>query len=76
MNRYTVRPILIGDPALANLRISGTFRTARPQDFATGLTSYFPIIAEETPNGLRLRATDRCAPSRKLPEIAPTSRCS
>ena len=42
-NRYTDRRVVLGDPTLAQLRISGVFRTASVSDFVTALDSGFPV---------------------------------
>lgn len=42
-NRYRTSPIVIGDPALSGLRIGGTFRSDRSDDFARALEQSFGI---------------------------------
>ncbi|WP_084253218.1 FecR family protein [Sphingomonas pituitosa] len=44
-NRYRTSPIVIGDPALSGLRIGGTFRSDRSDDFAHALEQSFGIRA-------------------------------
>src|SRR3546814_13413031 len=34
MNRYSGKQIVIGDPAIGRLRVSGVFRTGNPERFA------------------------------------------
>lgn len=41
VNRYSKRRIVLADEALAELRISGVFRTGRPDSFVDAVTSYF-----------------------------------
>ena len=51
MNRYTENPIRIADPAIANLRVSGVFRTGEPELFAHMVSEVVPVTAERGPNG-------------------------
>lgn len=44
-NRYRTVPIVIGDPALAGVKIGGTFRSDRSIDFARALEQSFGIRA-------------------------------
>jgi transmembrane sensor len=50
-NRYRTVPIVIGDPALAGIRIGGTFRSDRSGDFARALEQSFGIHAIEGADG-------------------------
>jgi transmembrane sensor len=43
LNRYSDTKIELGDPALADLRLSGGFATGRPTVFVEAITTYFPI---------------------------------
>lgn len=43
VNRYGGRRIEIGDPALADLQISGAFKTGQPEAFIDTLSWYLPI---------------------------------
>lgn len=43
VNRYGGRRIELGDPALADLQISGAFRTGHPEAFIDTLSWYLPI---------------------------------
>ena len=55
MNRYSMRPIVIADPALAELRISGVFGAGQPGAFAEALADYFPEIEpQETASEITL----------------------
>jgi transmembrane sensor len=49
LNRYSDLRIELGDPALADLRLSGAFATGRPTRFLEAVTAYFPI--EAAPSG-------------------------
>lgn len=51
VNRYSTRKIRLAEDALAELRVSGVFRTGRPDSFAAALTNYFDIAAEPGPSG-------------------------
>jgi transmembrane sensor len=51
MNRYTSNPIVIAEPAVGELRISGVFKTGDPERFATSLGTVFPIAADRNSNG-------------------------
>ena len=43
MNRYTARPIGLGDPKIASLRVSGVFRTGDSQHFAESMSEVFHL---------------------------------
>jgi transmembrane sensor len=47
VNRYSNRKVVLSDPALGELRISGTFRIGSPVNFISALRDYFPIEASE-----------------------------
>jgi len=44
-NRYRATPLVIGDPAIASLRVGGAFRLDRSQDFVDALENGFGIRA-------------------------------
>lgn len=44
MNRYSTTRILLSDPALERLRVSGVFKTGQTQGFVEALVAYFPIV--------------------------------
>jgi transmembrane sensor len=46
-NRYRATPLVIGDPQIAGIRIGGTFRSSRSQDFIQALEQGFGIRAVE-----------------------------
>ncbi|WP_347302571.1 FecR domain-containing protein [Croceibacterium sp. TMG7-5b_MA50] len=59
-NRYRTSPIVIGDPALAGLRIGGTFRADGSDDFAEALGDLFGIRVLRGQDGsLLLVATEQ-----------------
>src|SRR5690606_10338466 len=43
INRYSKRRLVLGDPALAELRVSGVFRTGSVANFSAALTASFPV---------------------------------
>lgn len=47
MNRYVTKPIVIGDPHIADLRVSGAFRTGETRAFIEALELAFPLSAVE-----------------------------
>jgi transmembrane sensor len=55
MNRYSRSPIVLGDAAVGELKVSGVFRTADPQAFARALADYFNIETSEQGNATVLR---------------------
>jgi ferric-dicitrate binding protein FerR (iron transport regulator) len=46
MNKHSVVQIIVGDPALQELRVNGMFRVGEQQAFVNALEAYFPIEAE------------------------------
>ena len=51
MNRYSESPIVISDPKIAGLRISGVFGASRQDNFLAAITTYYPLSAERQPSG-------------------------
>jgi transmembrane sensor len=51
INRYQLHKILIGDPALARLRLGGTFATRDPGEFLSALRSSFGVRATAGTDG-------------------------
>ena len=47
MNRYSRTQILIEDPRIGDLRISGVFNVSRPENFLAAVTAFYPL--EERP---------------------------
>lgn len=43
LNRYGGEQILLADPKLAAIRVSGVFHTGRPDDFVESVTAAFPV---------------------------------
>jgi len=53
LNRYGGRQVVLSDPALAEVRVSGVFHTRDPEAFVEAITAAFPVrLAEE--NGREL----------------------
>lgn len=48
LNRYSDRPIIVADPRVAALKVSGVFWTERPEKFTEAVTALFPVEAAET----------------------------
>lgn len=51
MNRYSAAPIVIGDPRIAALPISGVFGVARPENFVAAVTTFHPVDAVKRADG-------------------------
>lgn len=57
VNRYHARKIVLADPSLGDITISGVFQTGRPEAFADSLTAAFPIeIVSQDSSEIRLAA--------------------
>ena len=54
MNRYSGTPIVIADPTIADMRISGAFRTGQSRSFVEAIGEAFPVEAEIKPESIRL----------------------
>jgi transmembrane sensor len=57
MNRYAARPLVIVDPAIARLRISGVFRAGDTHALVEGLGAAFGVQAREEPDRIVLSAS-------------------
>jgi transmembrane sensor len=55
-NRYNARKILIKDPTLARIRVSGNFRTTNTEAFLWLLQSRFSIVVQRGTNEITLKA--------------------
>jgi len=55
-NRYNVRKIVIGDPAVAALRVEGNFRATNADAFVRLLESGFPVRASAEEDRILLRS--------------------
>ncbi|MDC7684254.1 FecR domain-containing protein [Asticcacaulis sp. BYS171W] len=50
-NRYSDVRLMITDPKVADLRVSGVFRVDRPQNFVAAVTGFYPVEARRTSAG-------------------------
>lgn len=66
LSRYSTHPIMIGDAAIAGLRVSGTFGVNNSQDAVRALEQVLPIRAVQRPDATILEPT---APSRQAPRL-------
>jgi transmembrane sensor len=55
INRYARRPLELGDPSLAELRISGTFSVDDVDAFARALAEVLSLTVEESDGAIVLR---------------------
>lgn len=46
INRYSHRKVVLNDPSLAELRVSGSFKAGSVENFVTALTSIYPVEKE------------------------------
>ena len=56
MNRYSHTRITIDDPAAADIRITGAFRTGQSYSFAQTVGEAFPVQVEQSGETIRLRS--------------------
>lgn len=57
LNRYSELKIVLADPTLADLELSGAFATGRPDVFVEAITGYFPIaVASRDSQSIVLKA--------------------
>jgi transmembrane sensor len=56
MNRYSRTRITIDDPAAAEIRITGAFRTGQSYSFAQTIGEAFPVAVEHSGDTIRLRS--------------------
>jgi len=57
LNRYSETQIVLADPTLADLRLSGAFVTGRPNVFVEAVTSYFAVaVASRDSESIVLKA--------------------
>jgi transmembrane sensor len=52
MNRYSEAKIVLVDEAIEDLRISGVFRTDRPENFLAAVTAFYPVVADRQTAGV------------------------
>lgn len=58
LNRYAPKPIVLADPALAELRFTGTVFEGRTDDWVSAAQRLFPVSAEETADRVVLAKRD------------------
>jgi transmembrane sensor len=63
MNRYTRRPIVILDPGIAQMRISGNYSVGDAQAFATSISVLLPVEVGLERDRITLRAASSAAPA-------------
>jgi len=51
LNRYSVHKVIIRDPAIAELRFTGTVFTAASADWVKAIEQAYPVRADQTANG-------------------------
>jgi transmembrane sensor len=51
VNRYSAVPLVVDDPAVARLKVSGIFPTANQEDFVAALETLYPLSAQKEPGG-------------------------
>jgi len=57
LNRYGGVQIILSDPKLADIRVSGVFHTGKPDDFVRSITEAFPIeVARQDENTIVLKS--------------------
>lgn len=54
VNRYATRPILLGDPAMGTLRLSGNFRVGDSASMASAVAALLPLYVAEAGDDLVL----------------------
>lgn len=52
MNRYTSAPLSVQDPRVADLRVSGVFRTGDQSQFVDVISRVLPVAAQSSPGGM------------------------
>jgi hypothetical protein len=52
MNRFTARRLVIDDPRIAALPVSGVLLTDRPDDFVAAIAAFYPLKTERASPGL------------------------
>lgn len=56
MNRYSTLQVVVADPRLARLRISGRFNAGQSRAFVEAIQSYFPVRTKSTATTVELHA--------------------
>src|SRR3546814_15562064 len=67
MNRYSGKQIVLRDAATGNLRVSGVFRTGKPERFAAIVGELLPVRQRDLPDGgVELSAQGRRSEERRV----------
>jgi transmembrane sensor len=64
MNRYTRRPIVILDPEIGQMPISGNYSVGDPEAFATSISVLLPVRVELERGRVTLRSTTSASPAK------------
>ncbi|EQB29815.1 FecR family protein [Sphingobium ummariense] len=60
VNRYSAMPLMVDDPTIARLKVSGIFPTANQADFVAALEALYPVRAHKEEGGtIRLTWRER-----------------
>jgi transmembrane sensor len=71
LNRYSPRQIVVSDPQLASLRVSGVFRTGAPERFVRVIAEVFAVAAMPTARGIEIvRPATAGRPARAVKNIS------
>jgi transmembrane sensor len=54
MNRYTNRPLVVADPELGGLRLSGMYRVGDPEAFARSIAVLLPVRVQSNAGSVRI----------------------
>ncbi|MCK8455164.1 FecR family protein [Sphingomonas faeni] len=57
MNRYTNRPLIVADPRVGGLRLSGMYRVGDPEAFARSIAILLPVRVQADANAVRIFPT-------------------
>ena len=55
LNRYSRQQVVVDDPALAQMRVSGVFESGDAQAFAEAMQAYLPVVADSSQSTIHLR---------------------
>lgn len=58
MNRYSTRALVVADPKVAALRLSGVYRVGDPEAFARSLAVLLPVRVASDGDAIRISAAD------------------
>jgi transmembrane sensor len=55
LNRYSRQQVVVDDPALAQMKVSGVFESGDAQAFAEAMQAYLPVVADSSQSTIHLR---------------------